>query len=232
LNSGTLNDNYGAKNVIIERNLFSSTSSSLHANSSGIVYRNNIFTNGNIYLNGATNVLIENNMMYAGAIHYDSQPSVIINHNIFMGNVGSGGYSIYQVSFAAISNNIFWGTTPLGTNVTSNMFDHNLTFQTSNDVIPGGSNSGSGNLVGINPLFVNAGSPGISFGYDYNVTNASPANNAGTDGTDLGIYGGVNPMPNLTGMPAIPQMTEMLIANPVVAPAGNLNVTFKAKKNN
>jgi hypothetical protein len=39
-------------------------------------------------------------------------------------------------------------------------------------------------------------------------------------------------MPNLTGMPAIPQMVQMNIANPVVAPAGNLNVTFKAKKNN
>ena len=230
LNSGSLNDNYGAKNILIERNAFNGVSSSLVANSSGFIYRNNVFNSGNVYLNGASNVLYENNIMYNGAFHYSGQPSVVINHNLFMNNIGSGSYGLYQLSFATITNNIFWGTTPLGANMTNNTFNNNLTFQTSNDVIPGSNNSGAGNLVATNPQFINAPSPGISYSYNYNVSNASAANNAGTDGTDIGVYGGVNFFPDLTGMPAIPQMVEMLITNPVVTPAGNLNVTFKAKK--
>jgi hypothetical protein len=157
---------------------------------------------------------------------------VILSHNLFMGSIGSSHYCLYGISSATIINNIFWGTSPLGTNVSGNVFNNNLTFQTPSDGIPGGSNSGSSNLVSTNPQFVNAPSPGISSAYDYNLAAASAGNNAGTDGTDLGVYGGANPLPNLSGMPPIPQITEMNISTPVIAPGSNLGVSFKAKKNN
>lgn len=229
---GYLVDNYGAKNVIIERNYFNASYIQLHASTSGIVFRNNVIYNNHVYLiAGTSNIMFENNLMYGGSIRTGNQPSLVINHNVFMNPVANGE-ALYQISFATVTNNIFWGPTPLGSSVTNNTFNNNLTFQTSNDAIPGASNSGSGNLVSVSPQFVNVPSPGLDFSYNYNVTNASAAHNAATDGTDLGVFGGASAMPNITGMPAIPQMVEMLISNPVVAPAGNLNVTFKAKKNN
>jgi len=225
-----INHNYGAKNTRVERNHIYSTIG-LNAGSANCIIRHNMF-NGNISINNATSVLIENNIIHHNTIYYSNQPSVIISHNLFMGNIGTGLYSLFQISSATVINNIFWGASPLGNSVNSNVLNNNLTFQTPNDAIPGGSNSGSGNLVSTNPQFVNAPSPGISYSYDYNLAAASAANNAGTDGTDLGVYGGANTLPNLSGMPPIPQITEMNIGTPVIAPGSNLGVSFKAKKNN
>jgi hypothetical protein len=226
----TITDNSGAKNVRMERNYFTS-GISFQASASGCVLRNNLIY-ASITINNCTNLLIENNILYQSTTYYSNQPSILISHNLFMGNIGGGHYSQYQVSSATLLNNIYWGTSPLGTFVSGLVMNNNLTFQTPNDAIPGGANSGSGNLVTINPQFVNAPSPGLNFAYDYNVSGASAANNAGTDGTDLGVFGGASPMPNLTGMPPIPQMVEMTVNTPVIAPGANLNVTFKAKKNN
>jgi hypothetical protein len=157
ITSSNLTDNYGAKNVTVERVYFNGSSVTLAANTSGFILRNNVF-NGNIYLYQATNILIENNLIYSGAIHYSAQPTIIINHNVFLAPAASS-IALYQISFATITNNIFWGLTPLGSSVTNNTFNNNLTFQTSNDVIPGPSNLGNGNLVTTNPQFVNAASP-------------------------------------------------------------------------
>ena len=66
---------------------------------------------------------------------------------------------------------------------------------------------------------------------DWHILAASPAHNAGTDGTDLGIYGGVKPMANLTGASnLIPQMTLLDLYDTDVPVNGNLNVRFKARK--
>lgn len=178
------------------------------------------------------NLLIQNNLFYSTVFYTSIQNSVLINHNVFMNTIGSGQYCLYGISFATISNNIFWSTSPLNSNVGNCIFNNNVTYQTVNDAIPGASNSGSGNLVSTNPQFVNVPAPAINLADNYNVTGASPAHNAGTDGTDLGIYGGAAPMPDLTGMPGIPQMIQMNIMNPVITPGTNLNVNFKARKNN
>jgi hypothetical protein len=229
LNTSNISDNYGARNITLERNYFIS-SISPNANGANWVIKNNMILS-TVYIN-ISNVLIENNLFSGGYISTSNQPTVVVNHNVFMYTIGSGFYCTYYVTFATFTNNIFWGASPLGTGVGNCVFNNNLTFQTPADAIPGGSNSGTGNLVAVNPNFVNAPTPAINYSYDYNVTGASAAHNAGTDGTDLGIYGGVAAMPDLTGMPAIPQMIQMNINNPVIGPAGTLNVTFKAKKNN
>jgi hypothetical protein len=231
LNTGTFYDNYGAKNITIERN-YTTSSINPNANASGWIIKNNALY-GSININNASNFLIENNVAYYCSISSSNQPTVVINHNVFLYNVGSGYYCGSYVTFATWTNNIFWGASPLGTSVANCVFNNNLTFQTPTDAIPGAGNSGTANLVTVNPNFVNVSDPNaIHLGSDYNVTAASAAHNAGTDGADLGIFGGAAAMPDLSGMPAIPQMIQMNIANPVIAPAGTLNVTFKAKKNN
>jgi len=229
LTTNTVAASFPAKNITIER-MQMNYGIGMNSGSTGWVVRNN-FLNASIDIQNSSNVLIENNVIFGHNIQSSNQASITISNNVFVNTLGSGTYCLNTVSMAIIQNNIFWGTSPQGNNVSNNTFNNNLTYQTANDNIPGANNSGSNNLVGQNPQFVNAPNPAINYGYDYNVAAASPAHNAGTDGTDLGVFGGPSVFPDLSGMPAIPQMMEMNIANPVIPPAGTLNVDFKARKN-
>jgi hypothetical protein len=230
LTTNSVSASYAAKNITVER-MRMNYGIGMNSGSSGWIIRN-CFLNASIDVSNSSNVLIENNVIYDHPIQTSSQSSVVISNNIFLNTLGSGSFCLNGVSMATVQNNIFWGTSPLGTNVINNTFNNNLTFQTGSDNIPGANNNGSNNQVGQNPQWVNAPSPAINYSYDYNVTSGSPAHNAGSDGSDMGIYGGLAVMPDQTGMPAIPQMLEMNIHNPVIVPAGTLNVDFKAKKNN
>ncbi len=51
---------------------------------------------------------------------------------------------------------------------------------------------GTGNIVNVDPLFANFGySTTYSYNWDFHVADNSQANNAATDGSDIGIYGGI-----------------------------------------
>jgi len=68
---------------------------------------------------------------------------------------------------------------------------------------------------------------------DYRLQPGSAAANYGTDGKDVGIYGGTSPIDYpLAGEPPVPQIKSMTINNNVVPPGGTLNVNVKAKKAN
>jgi hypothetical protein len=106
----------------------------------------------------------------------------------------------------------------------------------------GGSNSGAGNQMGIDPLFENVtNNDTYNDTFNYRLKTGSPGKNAGTDGTDLGIYGGSYPFPSggaigsgfdTSPMPPIPQVTELNILNATVPVNGTLNVNVKATINN
>jgi hypothetical protein len=109
--------------------------------------------------------------------------------------------------------------------VFSNNLTRNVQGQTVNTL------NGSGNLDNTDP--------GFSFAFadiddyynnDYNVSGA--AVNAGTDGTDLGVYGAMfNFDPQ--GRPDLwPYMTSLNITNPSVPQGQNIDVTFTAQKKN
>jgi hypothetical protein len=72
----------------------------------------------------------------------------------------------------------------------------------------------------------------LDFTSDLTLKATSPGHNAGTDGKDIGLYGGVGTQNPLTGCPSIPQITTMNILNTVIAPGGTLNVVIKAKSGN
>jgi hypothetical protein len=113
-------------------------------------------------------------------------------------------------------------------------------------------NSTSGNIINQNPDFVYFNENQFISDYtvtypangpfmDYHLSNASPGKNYGTDGTDLGIYGG--PTPFAEGattdsrfryypMPAMPQMLDLTITNQSIPANSNLNVNFTAEKKN
>lgn len=72
----------------------------------------------------------------------------------------------------------------------------------------------------------------VSVGSNLALKSTSPGHNAGTDGKDIGLYGGAGAQNPLTGVPPIPLVTTMNINNVTVAPGGTLSVTIKAKSNN
>jgi hypothetical protein len=196
----------------------------------------------------ASNVLIQNDILLRSIVSLN-QSSVIIDHNIFLRN--SNSYMLGNLKFAVITNNIFVGITsvnPILQAVSSNSFNNNLTSATIvSDTAPtnsfaGGPNSATGNFVGVDPLFVNVTDfSTYNANFNYRLQSSSPAKNAGTDGTDLGIYGGPFPFPSggapgsgfdTSAPPPIPQVTNVNIQNPSLAPGAQLKVTIQATVNN
>ena len=202
---------------------------------------------------GPTNVIISNNII-TGQIVGITSSSIVVDHNILISS--SNISTVFNLIF---TNNIFirssgnaMGNTVLCT------FNNNISNQTTvgaaseynptNNFVTtyigagGGANSGSGNQMGIDPLFENVtNNDSYNDTFNYRLKALSPGKNAGTDGTDLGIYGGSYPFPSggaigsgfdTSPMPPIPQVTEMNILNSTVPVNGTLNVNVKAKVNN
>jgi hypothetical protein len=205
--------------------------------------------------NSPTNIIIVNNIMTSHIAYYNSN-TVLIDHNIFLNS--SNLFLLWNV---IISNNIFVRSS-------SNLFGGEVVFCTFNNNISnqntiggatqynptnifeatwistgGGSNSGGGNLVGNNPLFVNVpNNDSYDITYNYRLQAGSPGKAPfSTDGSDAGIYGGSYPFPSggnpgsgfdTSPMPPIPQVISVNIQNATIAPNGTLNVKVQGKVNN
>ncbi|QOI97348.1 MAG: hypothetical protein HRU69_07525 [Flammeovirgaceae bacterium] len=202
----------------------------------------------------SSNLLIANNII-TGQVGYFNPPSVTIDHNVFLGSS-----NLNSVWNAVITNNIFVRSS-------GNIFANEVVFCTFNKNISnqntigaaaqynptnifeatylgtgGGANSGSGNLTGTNPLFINVpDNSTYSNTYNYRLQSSSPGKNYATDGTDVGIYGGSYPFPSggaagsgfdTSPMPPIPQVTSVNILNSTIAPNGTLNVQVQGRVNN
>jgi hypothetical protein len=202
----------------------------------GWIIQNNILSGfSSNFSGGVTNLLLRNNLITGSIQLGPLATGMLIDHNVF---AGSSAY-IYSGSYATISNNIFYNSSQSvnGSPLSFCSFSKNLTVASVPDVLPYGTNTGSGNINNADPANLFNGTIGtISFPqvttYDWTIKNTSPAKNAGTDGTDLGIYGGVKPMPNLTGVAPIPQVTLLNINNTSVQLNGTLNYQLKARKQN
>lgn len=194
---------------------------------------------------GATNIIIQNNI-FTGSVTGGNQSSVIVDHNIFQGN-GSG---LSNFRFGTITNNIFVRTSGncIDGNVQFNTFNNNLSIlSTVGPTAPtnsflGGPNSGAGNFITVDPLFENvANFDTYSATNNYRLRSTSPVRNAGTDGTDLGIYGGSYPFPSggaagsgydTSPLPPIPQITALNVLNSSLQPGAQLQVTVQGRVNN
>jgi hypothetical protein len=198
---------------------------------SNIIVRNNIFGNSqatSMTFTGisCTNLLIENNIISGGVGSIDI-PNTAMQNNVFVNPLtGGGGHdAFYQNVYGLmIKNNIFYNSHP--TNKTSGCtFLNNITYSTST----GYPALGGTNIDNVNPQFVNVGST-INFqtSYDYHLQAASPAHNAGSDGTDLGYYGGAGHS-SLTGEPEwVPVVRAMDVQNMSVPQNGNVNVKVRS----
>jgi hypothetical protein len=179
---------------------------------------------------GSSNWIFSNNIVLA---YFKNNSATIVSNNIFYmsaSNFSSNTYSTFN-------NNIFFSST---TTYSSTLFTTNQ-------------NSGSGNILNQDPGFeyyAESGSTSI-FDYSYtsptatslfvnfNLSAGSPGKSYGTDGTDVGIYGGVTPYIEGTPsnsrfryfpMPLIPQVLDVTILNSSLPQNATLNVNIKARK--
>ena len=234
INSITWTFNAVLDNITIERCEVTSSIAMANANSSGWVIQHNILWSVSIGNN--SNCVIRNNII-EGPISISNEPSVLITNNIFT-YVSISGNAFSNVQHAVIANNIFYKSrTPQGAQFCT--FNNNITYQTSNDTLPYGNNSGSGNLITVDPMFSNAPNAGFDYMYDYRLATGSQGIGSGTDNTNIGIYGSTipfplgGPAPHLTSPPpAVPQVIEFDLLNANLSQGDPLQFHIKARKQN
>jgi len=193
----------------------------------------NIRNNNAYYININNNsyIYIQNN--FIGYIQNTNSPTVVVSNNDF---VSYSYNTFYNTSNALIANNIFYYCNPTA-GATGCTFSNNITTASTAMVLPPAGNTGANNINNTPPGFTDATIPSATVsqasisGYNWKLKPTSPGHNTGTDATDIGAYGGAYPMPNLTGATRIPQM-QLFNAAGVVPQGGNLNVNFKARKQN
>jgi hypothetical protein len=154
-----------------------------------------------------------------------SNNAVVVN-NIFM----KGGTYVYRGSFgevysSSIRNNIILND--FGRGISGNIFGNNLFVVSTIDF---GNNQSYGNYLGIlqSDIFVNQTGNDIDYAHNYHLKN--PEKYLGTDGTQVGIYGG-SPAFKEKGAPSNPQIVKKTIAEQTDT-NGNLkvDVTVKAQE--
>ena len=248
------NGNPSVDNVTIFRNrinnvIYTHNPGLSNVNSNGWIIYNNIISqiqggSGGSTSTSSANITIQNNIITSNITGF-SMSSVLIDHNVFHGND-----ALQNMYYATITNNIFIRTTGnvFTSNVNFNTFNNNLSnLTTVSPTAPtnsflGGTNSGAGNFVAVDPLFVSVTNLNTyATTFDYRLQASSTVRNAGTDGTDLGLYGGTRPFPSggasgsgydTSALPPIPQVTDVNIQNATLQPGTPLNVNVKAKVNN
>jgi hypothetical protein len=220
-------------NVLIERCRFVNAWVYFYNNSyHNDTIRNCLLSGNSLYFTsgaGFTNVIIHNNIFdnpQISSYSANNLSTVCFRNNLLI-NKSTAVFA--NVNSMIIENNIFYGCEPTG--CTNAAFTKNITYLCA--AVPGAGNIGSGNIAA-NPLFVTYPPSGgaFSYSYDFHLQAGSPGKNAGTDLTDIGIYGGMLPY-NVGANPHFPQMMELTLPSGSSVPAGGtLNVHFKARKQN
>jgi hypothetical protein len=174
--------------------------------------------------------ILFNNVVFYGYQHNLSagQSNVIVKNSLFL-YFTTGDIQGTTVTF---ENNIFYKVGPNLTNnpgLTNCVFNNNLFYQNYNDDPIYGSNTGADNIISQDPLFENyVNGTAYSSAYNFRLQELSPGHNAGTDGQDIGLYGGNNVWSETGEHPTIPVVREMNIENSVVPSQGTITVHVKS----
>jgi hypothetical protein len=231
----------GANNVIVKRNQFNWTSIANNnvdiSNSNSVLLAENIFL-GETKLTNSHNVSFNNNILIKPISVSANSAFISFTNN----NILAAGNSINNANF---SNNIFYYldlNNPLQENPgspavsgSSCVFNNNVYFKLTypNPLQIGvNGNSGTGNVFD-DPKFVLINITDFPFSCNFQLQPGSPAINAGSDGRDIGAYGGANPIQYpLNGEPRLPQIKSLVLGNNVVPSNGTLEVRIKGKAGN
>lgn len=155
-----------------------------------------------------------------------------LNNSTFQNCIflSAGTIAVEPLNLNTFRNCIFpnlegWGTTPI------NSFFYNNIFSASE--LPPLTNAGnaSRNILGQTPAATFVQQSGTVYQYDqnYRLKAGSPGINAGTDGKDIGIYGGQKPYDDFA-IPPNPSIRKREI-DAETTPAGTLRVRFNVRVN-
>ncbi len=146
------------------------------------------------------------------------------NNSIYKNNIFSySSWYGYSSQYSLFENNIFFSN--IISSILNSTFKNNLFVP--QVVFPNGTNVGSNNIVNqeLTTIFVNQEGSTFNYTHDYHLQSTCPGKNAGTDGTDIGIYGGIYPW-KAGSVPANPHFQSLKIS-PTTDTNGNLNVKIK-----
>jgi len=211
-----------------------------YGNGSAVTIRNHYylrcFIGGtfNIAISGATN--ISNHVFKECIINSlnasaSTVPSNIIFTNCFIGVLGGfRGQNTYFTNCIFSSSNIFQNGNCRNLLIENSIFmrtsaDHFTYLESSiinnciffSNTVTWGSNSGVDNILSQNcaGTFEDGSCSSFSYTANYRLKDGSPGKNAGTDGTDIGLYGTNSPFKD-GGLPVIPNIKEFNVSkNPV-----------------
>lgn len=209
--------------------LFHSTSATASKNNCS--YEECFIEGGINFFNYGNNLLIKHCIISGSVIwgyYYYNTASIV--------NIGSSGmvegniiislsaYLFYNVHSSLIKNNIFY--TGGSHSCDANSFNNNI-FLLQSDAVSFSNNSSNNNYFGVpqSSIFVNQTGNTIDYTHNYHLQN--PSQYLGTDGTQVGIYGGTTPFKE-KGTPSNPQITHRNIATQTDV-NGNLQINISGK---
>lgn len=237
-----------ADNLRFIRNQFYHIRVHIHQGSTtytGYLFEGNYFDNAQVYAetnSTYTNFLFQNNWFTETGCCFNGNlrgflntVSVLFNHNMFSSSNNINNVVESQCRFLMFTNNIFVNRDALS-NITNSTFTNNLTFGgTNTSPWTGNSNvDGGGNIANTDPQLTTSVTSGAPPAISDFTINAGPANNAGSDGKDMGLLydatGSLNWANSRTSR--LPYIFSMNITNPTINSGGSLNVIVEARKSN
>ena len=184
---------------------------------------------GNVDFSNAITLSFKNNILI-GRI-YNATNTILFDHNELLICIGyNNGNCFTTVSNVLFTNNIIdvsWGSWSGWLAGENNTFQNNIF-----DIDPSGwsNNIFSNNIINISTdtIFVNrTHCTGFDYTQDYHLKSTVTGRNAATDGTDIGIYGGLPQYAfKLESVPMNPHISSKYIA-PNTNSNGKLNVNIK-----
>ena len=238
LNRISTAQNASISNLTIRNNRFNNRFSQGSGSTiNGLIIHNNLFEYDNLNvsdidlntLNGTSNVVVTNNIFTGDSNGISGGNQILISHNLFLGN-SVNRRSLGNLRNAQVFNNIFYGRSPTGFTIEYTSFQNNLVFEGEEFPIGEDNNTGSGNLENADPQFVDLATTNSTWNFTWDPTlqPGSPAIGAGTDGSDLGIFGGSASF-DLTGVPR--PLIQTLNLPAMIGTDQDLDVTIRARGN-
>ncbi|MBK8482801.1 MAG: hypothetical protein IPL31_00200 [Saprospiraceae bacterium] len=192
--------------------------------------------------NGSSSFCTFYNNIFDGSCRWVSAVPFIrsvFKNNLFLAKSnenGSGFFPIFS-SNSLYENNIFIGNDNNGLSVTfrdvNSIYNNNIFVENWGSPQIGSCNClGSNNIINQSQssIFVNQIGNLFNFTHNYHLQNSSSGKNAGSDGQDIGIYGGFYPWKE-GSLPANPHMEFKPISNNTDQ-NGNLKINIKVKAQN
>ena len=200
------------------------------------------------YSNTSTlnNILVKNNYFEMGLYYYYigtyNNSAFTYRNNVFIMRTNNYSYLLcYSCNSVLYENNIFWFTVSTYTDVTGQscincVFNSNIIYNSGGGTMTainsiGNGVSGNNNIMNSDPQFLNfVQDNGYTIAENYKINDASPGNNAGTDGTDIGLFGGSYNWENRKYPKAFPHQEVLNVINGSVPQGTPVNINLKARK--